>query len=522
MRRPGIAAAILLMTLLPSCGQVGKVPADTIRIAINSDIRGTNPGVDRDANTDSVLAHVVEGLVTYDEHLKIVPMLADTYSASDDGRSYTFHLRKEARFHNGAPVTSREVKWSWTRLLDPATRFQCRDWYDGSRGSKIVSIDTPDPRTVIFHLSQPNFMFLEQMANFQCVPAIIHPASVDASGRWLQAIGTGPYEIQTWQHGQYVLLKRFEGYRPRHEAKTGYGGAKIPYVHWLKWVVIPDPAAARAALLSGQIDLITAVQPADLNEIGTGRQVTVYRAFGLDWYAILLNGADPLLKDYRIRQAIAHAIDFSALARAGTEGTGRANPSAVPFASPYHSTAEDFGYRYDPSLARRLLKQAGYHGQPIILQANRRYQAMFDNAIIVQGMLRSAGFNIRLDVLEWGTQLANVPAGRFQLMSFGYTGRADPVFAYVGFLGAKTANPWMQWDDKPSEKLIADAAATRNSSGRQAILDALHGRMLAQTPILNLYNGAIIDVGTERLDGYRAWAEGSPRLWGVRLREGGS
>ncbi len=246
MRRPGIAAAVLLMALLPSCGQIGKAPADTIRIAINSDIRGTNPGVDRDANTDSVLAHVVEGLVTYDEHLKIAPMLADTYSASDDGRSYTFHLRKEARFHNGAPVTSREVKWSWMRLLDPATRFQCRDWYDGSRGSKIISIDTPDPRTVVFHLSQPNFMFLEQMANFQCVPAIIHPASLDASGHWRQVIGTGPYEIQQWKHGQYVLLKRFEGYQPRQEAKTGYGGAKIPYVRWLQWVVIPDPAAARA------------------------------------------------------------------------------------------------------------------------------------------------------------------------------------------------------------------------------------------------------------------------------------
>src|SRR5258708_38485655 len=166
------------------------------------------------------------------------------------------------------------------RLLDPATRFQCRDWYDGTRGSKILSIDTPDLRTVVFHLSRPNFLFLEQMANFQCLPAVLHPSSLDLASHWVKPIGTGPYEIQEWRSGQYVLLKRFDGYKPRQEPRSGYAGGKVAYARWLKWLVIPDAAAARAALLSGQVDLVTGAQPADLNEIGPAPEV--YRTPGLN------------------------------------------------------------------------------------------------------------------------------------------------------------------------------------------------------------------------------------------------
>jgi peptide/nickel transport system substrate-binding protein len=505
-----------------ACSDAGPQAAtDEIRIALPSDIRGTNPGVDRDAFTDMVLSHVVEGLVAYDANLRVAPLLADSWDISSDGMTYTFHLRQGVHFQNGAPMDARDVQWSWERLLQPATRYLCRDWYDGTRGLRIVAIETLNARTVVFHLAAPNYLLLEEMANFQCLAAVISPQSVDAEGHWKRLIGTGPYEIAAWNPGQYVLLERLDGYEPRREPESGYAGAKIPYAKYLRWEIIPDDSAALASLFSGQIDVVMGVQPAELAELRQQANVRVHVVPGIDWYALLINTDDPLLGDLRIRQAIAHAIDYQALARAVTFGYGRYNPSVVAIGSPYHDAIMDEGYAYDPALARSLLRQAGYRGQVIQLQANKRYPGMFDNSVIIQSMLRKVGLNVRLEVLEWTTQLADVPARRFQLMSFGYSGRPYPLFAYESFLGSRNGNPWMQWQNATAMKLADRASAMRDPAARQAVFDRIHRLMLADVPLINLYDGIVIDATASRMRDYQTWPANKPRLWGVRISQPG-
>ncbi|HMG49607.1 MAG TPA: ABC transporter substrate-binding protein, partial [Inquilinus sp.] len=122
-------------------------PSDTIRVALNADIRSTDPGTKRDDNTDAVILHVVEGLVAYREDASVGPMLADKVAVSDDGKTYTFTLRDGVKFHNGAPMTSAEVVWSWKRWLDPKTEWRCLPEFDGRGRIKIEAIDAPDPKT---------------------------------------------------------------------------------------------------------------------------------------------------------------------------------------------------------------------------------------------------------------------------------------------------------------------------------------------------------------------------------------
>lgn len=513
------AAIAIALAALSACSNTQtKAPPDEIRIAIPSDIRGTNPGVDRDAITDTILAHVVEGLVAYDEHFHVAPMLADSYAVSPDGLTYTFHLRKGVRFQNGAPVTSREVKWSWNRLLNPATRFLCRDWYDGSHGIRIAAIDTPDPDTAVFRLARPNYLLLEQMANFQCLGAILHPDSVDAAGHWSRPIGTGPYEIAQWKRGQYVLLKRFDGYVPRAEPQSGYAGGKRPETKYIRWIVIPDAAAARAALYSGQIDIATGLQPSDIEELSTAENIRIAQTQSLEWFALLINTGDEMMKDRRMREAIAHAIDYSALAKGATFGRSQYNPSVVSTISPYYSPGQRAGYSFDPGLSRKLLREAGYRGQQITLEANKRYPGMFDNAIIIQSMLRRVGLNVHLEILEWATQLSNVPERRFQLMSFGFSGRPFPVFAFQSVLGALQQNPWMQWENPRALQLLDRASDTRDPALRRWMFDDAHRLMIADVPMINLYGANVIDAVSKRVEGYHVWSAGKPRLWGIRLK----
>ncbi|MGA8205071.1 MAG: ABC transporter substrate-binding protein, partial [Woeseiaceae bacterium] len=293
----------------------GSVPRLTV--AINTDIRGTNPGVNRDANTDAVMHHIVEALVGYGEDMQIRPVVAESWRVEKDGRRYVFRLRPGLRFHNGARVTSREVRWSWERYLDPATHWQCRRWFtrreddsnsDGN-ASVITSIDTPDDETVVFELDEPSTLFLDRLANVQCISAILHPESVSANGDWIAPIGTGPYMLGEWRHGEYIELVRFPEYLPHGDAVDGLAGRKLAYAERVRFVVSPDAAATKAALLARQIDVYSNVPMNSVAEFESADGIHLARTSTLGWSVLLLQTRDPLLSDVRIRRAIAYAVD---------------------------------------------------------------------------------------------------------------------------------------------------------------------------------------------------------------------
>ena len=188
MRLKHSLAALLAGTFLAL--PLAPAMADTIRVGIGTDLLSTNVGVHRDSTTDIIVSHLAEGLVAVRDDLDVGPSLADSWEISDDGRQYTFTLREGALFHNGAPVTSTEVVWSWERLLNPETEFLCRNWFDGtgSTGIHVTAIEAVDPRTVRFTLEEPNALFLPRMAHVACLTAIIHPDSVTETGAWNELI----------------------------------------------------------------------------------------------------------------------------------------------------------------------------------------------------------------------------------------------------------------------------------------------------------------------------------------------
>lgn len=487
-----------------------------IRVAIRSDLPGTIPGVNRSSTSDDVLHHVVEALVAYRDDLTVAPLLASSVDVSQDMTSYTFHLRPDVTFHNGAPMTSREVRWSWQWFMNPKNNWLCRGWYDGSQGLKVTSVETPDSRTVTFRLAQPNALFLQRLANVQCITAVLHPDSLDATGQWRAPVGTGPYKLKEWKRGQYVLLERHTGYKPAEGVRSGLAGARIPYADRIRWMVIPESSSANAALMAGQVDLVYSLSAMDATDLERARNVTLYRAPSLERNMLLIQSNTPALADIRVRQAIAHAIDYEKLARAVTFGLVGANPSVIAQSSPYYSPAQRQGYSYDPALSRQLLAQVGQR-PTLKLQANKRFQHMYDSALIVQSMLKRIGIEVQLEVLEWTTQLANYYAGKFELMAFSFSGRMDPVFEFETILGDRATYPFLQWGDAQAQTLMSKASVISDCRQRQQLFDAAHRRMIEQVPALNLGNLYVIDAASRKLHGYAPWPVAKPRLWGVWL-----
>jgi peptide/nickel transport system substrate-binding protein len=507
---------LLISMLWLSCAAIAA-PSE-IRIALNSDIKTTEPGGQaRDVNTDSVLSHVAESLVAYRGDFTVAPMLAESYDVSKDGRTYTFKLRKGLRFHNGAPVTAADVKWSWERLLKPETRWSCRNLFTGVAvaGVDVLSVEARDPQTVVFNLDRASPLFLEGMASPQCLPAVLHRDSVAADGSWKTPIGTGPFQLTEWKKGQWIVLSRFADYAPATQPASGMAGRKAALVDQLRWLVIPEHAAQKAAMLAGQIDVMIDVDSTDL-PFPAGRFNTQVKP-GLDWDAMLLQTEDPLLRDVRIRKAIAAAIDAPALAMAVSDGKSAANPSPISVASRWHSTVLNQRIPYDLKTAKRLLAEAGYRGQRLKLQTNKRYRTMHDNAVIIQAMLAKAGMNVELEVIDWAAQLANYREGRFQMMSFGYSGKIDPSLDLAPLIGRKAKSAFYQWDDRQVDDLVLRISLETERPARQALLEDLHRRMIEQVPILPLFNPDAIEVTGRGVSGYETWPVKMPRLWNVKI-----
>ncbi len=515
LRRFSFLASLAVMAaqVTPAIAQ------EPLRVRLNADIRSIDPGVNRDGNTDMVMTHLVEGLVAYRQDASIGPMLAETANVAADGLSYSFTLRSGIKFHNGEILTSPDVKFAWDRYLKRETNWRCAPEFDGRGVSKITAIETPDPRTVVFRIEKPAVLFLASMARVDCGQSgIWHRASLNNDGTWKEPVGTGPYTLAEWRRGQFVELAKFKDYTPRAGNPDGLTGGKAAGPERVRLTVIPDAAAAKAALQSNSIDLIPDVDDVDAQELKTKPGIKIVTSPTLGSVGMLIQTTDPILKDVRIRRALALSLDHQELVKA-VAGDGVAyNPSPIPTASGFYGAAQKQGYKRDLASAKKLLTEAGYKGETIKLLTNKRYNSMYETAVLVQAMALEAGIKIDFEVIDWATQLDRYTKGDYAMMTFAFSARYDATLSFDMFSGPKATQPRKVWDNAEMQKLIDASGATADPARRQALFDALHTQMIADVPTIWLYNNDAITATGPRVSAFVPWITEQPRFWAVTLR----
>ena len=511
MLKSTVAAVLLLAAPLAQ--------AQSVTVALNDDIRSTNPGVNRDDNTDGVTLNMVEGLVGYRQNGTVGPLLADKVDTSADGLIYTFHLRRGVKFHNGAAMTSADVLWSWQRYMDPKTEWRCIADFDGRSGLKVTSATAPDADTFVMTIDRPSALFLDSLARTDCgMTAILNKASVNPDGSWNKPVGTGPFQFVEWKHGEYVSVTRFDDYvSPPGDKVDGYVGKKQALVKDVKFLVVPDVSTVKAGLLSGAID-IAQILPSDTSELRQSNSVKVLTPASAVKHVLLLQTRDPVLQNVKLRQAIAVALDMPQLVAAASDGLGTAHNSPIPLQSAYSDAAQRQGYGYDPAKAKQLLKEAGYKGETIKLIANQRLTVpSFPAAVMAQAMLQAVGITVEIEVLEWATQLDRYNKGNYQMMSFSYSSRLDPALSFEQFTGPKDKQPRKVWDNPEAQALLDKAFVVSEPAERQKLFDELYQRQLVDTPLIVLFNGVETSAQGKRVEGEPYW-EGKQRLWGVSIQ----
>lgn len=487
-----------------------------IRARMNADIASSDPGTRRDANTDAVLLHVAEGLVAAREDGSVGPMLASSWTISPDGRVYRFVLRHGIRFHNGAPFTAADVKWSLERYLAPGTHWRCKSDFGPGGIARVTAITTPDPHTVDVTLDRAAPLFLTMLTRLDCGgTGITHRDSVGPDGKWRYPIGTGPFRWGEWRHNQYVDLLRYAGYQSLPGKPDGNGGGKQALVDRLRFSVIPDGSAASAALLRGSVDIVDQLAPNELGNISGSPGIKLESAVSSEFYYVLLQTNTPALRDPRLRRALALSIDVAGLTRVATHDTAVPNSSPVAVVSPYYGAAERSLVRRNLPLARALVKASGYKGEPIQLMTSHSPPEMYDDAILVQAMARDAGINIEVVSLDWATQLARYSSGDYQASIFGFSARLDPSLTFSLLIGDRATDPRKVWNAPAARDLLARSIATGDRQQRQALFDRLDGLFRQDVPAIALYNTRRVTALRGTVKGYRAWPAQSIRLWNV-------
>jgi peptide/nickel transport system substrate-binding protein len=354
------AAVVALLAAAPLAMADAPKQGGAATVTFNNDLTTLDPQVGYDWQNWSVIKSIFDGLMDYKPGTtELEPDLAESYTVSDDGLTYTFTLREGVKFHNGRAMTSADVKYSFERAVNPATQSPGGGYFGmiagfddvmGGKATTLSGIETPDDKTVIFKLTRPDATFLHLMAiNFGFV---VPKEEVEKAGSdWgKKPVGTGAFKFVEWVPGQNIKLERNKDY-----FRMG-----VPYLDNITFEFGQDPTVAVLRLKKGEVDIVgDGIPPAQFAEImaDPASKELVAEGDQLQTGYVTMNVTQPPFDNVKVRQAVNMAINKERIVRLINNRAAPANqplPPAMPGYNP-----ENKGYAFDPEGAKTLLAEAG-------------------------------------------------------------------------------------------------------------------------------------------------------------------
>lgn len=371
-------------------------------------------------------------LSTNPETKEIKPYLAESYSISDDQKTWTFKIRSGVTFHDGTPLTAASFKATYERAMAPETASPGA----GPLLSVIESISAPDDKTLILQLKEPSAPLLSYLIQ----PNVTQPLSMAAIEKYgkeygRNPVGVGPWKFESWKTGESITLVRNEAYKWA-EPFAKVQGPPMPDKLVIKF--IKDAQTTIAALESGSID-IASISAKEAKDYRSNGKLEVLEATKLGVNFIQMNLENEILQDLRVRQALNMALNKKAIIQADQQGEGESAFGPLPRKMfGYDPAVETYGYPFNVEEAKKLLEDSGWSlgaqgirekgGKPLSLQL---LTAMNSQGIpLIQSMLKDIGVEIKVQNAELGSVLELSAKGQFDLNVLGYTD-LDPDILYL-------------------------------------------------------------------------------------------
>lgn len=470
------------------------VVGGTLRLGVQADPAELDPHKTSLTAAWHVIEHVYDTLVTTDETLAPVPALAESWEVSDDGITYTFNLRQGVLFHNGREFVADDVKYSYERILDPATASPVVD--------ELASIDTievVDDYTVVINLKTPDSSFLAKLMGGSI--AIVPREVVEENGDLMQVmVGTGPFRFVEYVPNSTVTLER----------NPDFWESPLPYLDGLELHIIPDNTARTTALVQGTVDIIEYAPVQDLPifeddetiEV-TGNENTNIRYMGVN---VTREPFDRL----EVRQAMSMVIDRGPIIDAAVFGYG--TPTNVIFPESYWAGIPSEIPPVDIDGAKALLEQVGLgDGFECQIQSWAQYPFLSNAAIVIQEQLRQIGIEAEVDLQENAVLLENYFSGNWDLSVTGTSAYVDPNDVIQSNFGTGQASNGMGYSNPEVDRLIQEGIETTDQAERAEIYGEIQRILLEDLPWINLFIAEQYEAMKNYVKGYVHIPTGSNR-----------
>jgi peptide/nickel transport system substrate-binding protein len=483
-----VTAALIIVLLAPVANGQARGGQLKILIIVDSET-GMDPHKRLTASTEIMLEMMHETLVEFDSATgDFKPALAESWQIAQDGRTYTFKIRRGVRFHNGRELNAADVKYSFERILNPATGSPRRLAF-----SPIDRIDNPDANTVVFTLKAPFAPFLANMAHI--ATAIVPREAVESQGGDLSrnSVGAGPFVFKEWNRDNYLRVERNPNYWRRG----------LPYLDSIEFRFNSDPNARFAAFRSGQVNFLYKIDKPFVRALQNNDNYTVVGGQSSTYAYLYFNINRPPFADNRVRQAISWAMDRDAIRANALLKFGVSLPSG--FLPPDHWGAlrEPLYNKQDMEKARQLINEAGFRGGRYNITVVTITPPNIRAAETLQQQLRPLGFDIEVRVLEPAPMLRAAFSADFDMLILHGNFGIDPDdHLSQTFLTGGGAN-WVKYSDADLDGLVARARTTTARAERARLYRDIMRRLATQGPRAYMYLEADFHAFPNNLRGYR-------------------
>lgn len=480
----------------PSADQPQK--GGTAVIVIDTDPTTLNGGITTEAVAGQVAAKVFSALIYLDKDYAPQPQLAEKWEVSPDSKTYTFKLRNGVTFHDGKPMTSADVKFTYEEILGkyhPRTQNLVKQ--------RIAAIETPDATTVVFKLKDPYAPFLIQQTVFEApiFPKHLYEGTDILKNDYnAKPVGTGPFKFSAWNRGQNITLVR----------NAAYFEKDLPYLDGIKFQMIPEAQNRTVALELGEADFIgdfytpkTDVPRLAKNEKLVQRRGSTIPAI----YFLMINTQSPAFKTAEARQALAFAIDRNRMVQQAAGGIGR--PGRYPFGDGFKwllTDAADYEKLYprDVNKAKELLGKASVTPGKIRLAYDAARPQMIAGGQIIRENLKEIGFDVELVPMERTVMVQKVFADRdFDITMQSFVSSGDPAIGYHRLYQTNTTKNQFtnatNYSNATVDDLLNKAAATANRDERAKLYKQMQEIVVKDMPSLVLFDDESVDTASKKL-----------------------
>lgn len=497
-----IFLAALALIVLTGCHR-SQPDSDTVVFLIETSPTSLDPRIGTDAQSEHIDELLFDGLVVRDASFRVQPGLAERWDQPDP-LTIVFHLHPNVHFSDGRPLTSRDVVWTLRSMRD-GTIITAK----GASYASVASIDAPDPLTVVLHLKYPDNFLLTNLSSgaMGIVPY--------GSGRdfWRHPVGSGPFRFVSQEIDKEVVIERNPQSRSALNPQESQGN-----IQRVRFAVVPDPITRALELRKGSADLESnSLLPDMLPVLAREKHLEIASVGGTQVQYMAFNTADPILRDARVRQAIACAIDLPLILRALQDGRAQPALSLLP-ATHWAWTGDVDHYNYDPARAEHLLDQAGYPRKANGMRLHLTLKTSTDEgtrqlAATLQQQLAAAGIDLDIRSFEAATYIQDLNRGSFQIYALRWIGGNEQpdIFSYAfstARIPPKGANRG-RYRSAKLDALLDDASRSTDQDKRRSDYVEAQQILARDLPAFNLWYKDSIVVHNRRITGITVSPSGS-------------